>query len=68
MAREGVRDSNARWFVRTLAAAVAVLETHGHQLQAWTAEQQATFARLLREAEDRLCGALGPEESGPAPD
>lgn len=62
LAREGVRDSDAHWFVGALAAAVAVLEAHGQQLQARTAEQQATFDRLLREAEDRLRGPMGPEE------
>jgi hypothetical protein len=62
LAREGVWDTDARWFVGALAAAVAVLEAHGHQLQARTVEQRDAFDRLLREAEDRLRSPLGPEE------
>ncbi|MDO9712390.1 hypothetical protein [Paracraurococcus lichenis] len=62
LSRDGVRDTDARWFVGAIAAAVAVIEAAQRREDQRQRDLIEALTKLLAEAETRLKSPYGPEE------
>ncbi|MDO9712802.1 hypothetical protein [Paracraurococcus lichenis] len=62
LGRDGIRDTDARWFIGALAAAVTAVEAHGRRLDRLERDLLVALERLLQGAEERLKAPYTPEE------
>jgi hypothetical protein len=61
-AQDGVRDTDARWFVAAMAAAVAVIDGYAKRAEQIQRDHAEMLGKLMQEAEERVRMPFGPEE------